>query len=98
MNLMFKNFLNRVFGGLIGDDPYDNLSSKPYQKEEAPAKPLTEFERARKNFTVKDLVVISEEKYKSLEPNDKAWIDSLGNKVYFFKDATLTNIALIRSY
>ena len=114
MKVAFKNFWSRIFGGIIGDDPKDAFVPKNSEFEfqevvmkngeyvvapvAPPAKPLTEFERAKANLTVKDMLVISKTKYESLNPEDKEWVLGLGNKVFYFEGATLTNVALIRSY
>lgn len=128
MNVTFKNFLSRCFGGFIAPAPKEELVSKeeplepgeyydrysftfqevvmvdgkpvtrPIGVSEKPVKPLTEFERAKRDFTIKDMLVISKDKYDALPQEDKDWVLGLGNKVFYFEGATLTNVALVRSW
>lgn len=113
MNATFKNFLSRCFGGLVAPAPKEeaferhNFSFQEVVMRDGeyvvvpvspPPKPLTEFERAKKDFTIKDMLVISKEKYEALSQEDKDWVLGLGNKVFYFEGATLTNVALVRSW
>lgn len=125
MNVTFKNFLSRCFGGFIAPAPKEPVSKEePLEPGEyfdrysftfqevvmvdgkavtvdipkIPEKPLTEFERAKRDFTIKDMLVISKDKYDALPQEDKDWVLGLGNKVFYFEGATLTNVALVRSW
>lgn len=120
MNVTFKNFLSRCFGGFAAPAPKEEApdSNEPFERfsfqevilvdgkpvvrpitfPEKPVKPLTEFERAKRDFTIKDMLVISRDKYEALPQEDKDWVLGLGNKVFYFEGATLTNVALVRSW
>jgi hypothetical protein len=118
MNVTFKNFLSRCFGGFIAPAPVKEAQDYPEHFDrfnfqevvmvdgkavtvdipKIPEKPLTEFERAKRDFTIKDMLVISRDKYEALPQEDKDWVLGLGNKVFYFEGATLTNVALVRSW
>lgn len=65
-----------------------------------PVKPeLTEFEKIYTKFNLKtDMIVLSAEKAGSLSDDERAWLNSLGNRVYYFADDSLVNIAIIKSW
>lgn len=60
---------------------------------------LSPFQKAKANFhPAKDMLVISESKYKSLDAEAKEWVDSLGEKAFFLKHGSQTNVAVLRSW
>lgn len=66
----------------------------------AAAKPEpTEFEKIYAKFNLKsDMIVLSKTMAASLKDDEKQWLDSLGNRVYYFTENTLVNIAIVKSY
>lgn len=73
-------------------------SSSVVEVSKAPEKVLTEIEQLIKKFDPRtDMIVISNSRYASLTEGERSWLDSLKNRVFYFTDSTLVNIAIVRA-
>lgn len=60
---------------------------------------LTEIEKIHAKFNPKtDMIVMSSERAGHLTDDERNWLSSLGNSVYYFDDDSLVNIAIIKSW
>jgi hypothetical protein len=61
-----------------------------------PKKELTEIEKIIQQFNPRrDMIVMSYVRRDKLTPGEKDWLDSLGNRVHYFKDNLLVNSAIV---
>lgn len=65
---------------------------------EEPKPEPTEFEKVYAKFNPKtDMIVMSATRAGSLSQDERNWLNSLGNRVYYFDDDVLKNMAIVRS-
>lgn len=61
--------------------------------------PLVGFQKIRVEFNpATDMLITSYNKCSELSLEDLTWLNSLGNKVYYFDNDLLVNTAIVRSY
>jgi len=74
---------------------------KDYSVPEPTSEPvvvLSEFEKAKAKFNVNtDILVISQGKVKELAIEDKIWLAAQGDKIFYFVEDSLINIAVVRA-
>lgn len=79
------------------DEPAPEVKDVPVETK-PPVKEKTEFEKVLEKFDFRsDMIVISEVNYNALSQGEKDWLDSLGNKVHYFKGDSLINTAIVRT-
>lgn len=65
----------------------------------APEPELTEMQKIIAKFDPrKDMIVISHDKYMSLDEGEKVWLTNLNDRVFYFNHSSLVNIAIVRTY
>jgi hypothetical protein len=98
-----QNFLDNIYDYFCG-------VPKPAQKSpveldgfkevivKKPEVKKTEMELIIDKFNAnRDMIVISEKKYTSLNEGERIWLESLDDRVFLFKEDSLVNVAIVRA-
>ncbi len=101
MALSWIERIQHFFSGApTKEDDWETWPTSEEAKGPVEVKPeLTEIEKIHAKFNPRtDMIVLSAEKAGSLSDDERNWLNSLGNRVYYFADDSLVNIAIVKSY